>query len=97
MKLKLEEWLSLKEKFNFNTREWWGIMVKPGIREIVILKTKEWNTSRLGTLNMLFMKQLYFNKKAIMGDASAKINVSLINFGLPRKQNRQCYLSTPKK
>ena len=54
-------------------------MVKPGIKEVAILKTKEFNKSRAGKLNMLFLKQIYFNKLAQYGDINAKIQLKLIS------------------
>ena len=54
-------------------------MIKPGIKELAISITKERNTSRYGILNMLFMKQIYFNNQTLAGDESAKIKLDLVN------------------
>ena len=72
----------IKRKFQYNTVDWWNLMVKSGIKEIAILKTKEHNISRYGVLNMLLMKQIYFNKQALAGIEHAKIKLSLINLDI---------------
>ena len=80
----MEEWTTLWEKFNYNVVDWWKKIVKPCIREAAILKTKEWNKSRYGILNMLIMKQLYFNKKTLSEDENAKIKLCLINLDIKK-------------
>ena len=53
--------------------------MKPGIKELAILKMKEHNKARYGKLNMLLMKQSYFNKQGQKGNSDVKIHLNLIN------------------
>lgn len=78
----LEFCRDLCNKYNYNLIKWWEAMIKPGIKKIAILKTKEHNISRYGKLNMLFMKQAYFNSLVHNRDVNAKIQLQLINLEL---------------
>ena len=41
----IEKWEALREKYNHNVVKWWEHIVKPGLRELAIMKTKDRNTS----------------------------------------------------
>ena len=43
-----------KNKFNYNTVDWWESVVKPGIKDIAITFTRSHNKSKYGELNMLY-------------------------------------------
>ena len=55
-------------------------MVKPGIKEEALMKTKELNKSSNGKLNMLFAKQIFYHKLAQNGDdnASMKLKIAIL-------------------
>ena len=67
----------LKEKFAlwYEVREagldiltWWEIIVKPGVKKLLILRGKELNKERNGLLNLLLLKQAYYVSKLQSGN-----------------------------
>ena len=69
-----------KNKFGYNTVEWWESVVKPGIKNIAITHTKSHNKSKYGELNMLYLTQKYYLNKIQEGNVEEKVNLNLINF-----------------
>ena len=58
------------KSFGLDTLQWWEVIVKPGIKRLLIERGKELNNMRSGLLNLLFLKQAYFVKKLQRGDLS---------------------------
>ena len=67
------------EKYNYNLIEWWEWVVKPGIKEEAVLKTREINKSSSGKLNMLFAKQIFYHKLALNGEMNESMQLKLTN------------------
>ena len=79
IKLKLDKWTATKNKFNYNTVDWWESVVKPGIKNIAITFTRSHNKSKYRELNMLYLKQKYFLNKVNEGNTEVLTNLNLIN------------------
>ena len=57
---KLKYWKSLWNEHKYDVIDWWEYLVKPGIKEEAVLKTKELNKLNNGKLNMLFLRQIHY-------------------------------------
>ena len=49
---------------------WWEVIVKPGVKKLLIERGKELNRERSGQLNLLLLKQAYFVSRLQQGDKS---------------------------
>ena len=68
VKVSISQWKLLRTKDNI--LDWWELLVKPGIKNIAINRTREINKSSTGRLNFLYIKQLYYNKLFHQGNLS---------------------------
>ena len=80
LKSKLEKWRENKKKFNYDTINWWEVVIKPGIKNLAVIFTKKRNESKYGKLNMLYLKQKYFQNKIEEGKKEHLADLKLINF-----------------
>ena len=69
LKLNFSHWLEVKQA-GLNTLSWWELIVKPGVKKLLIDRGKELNLERSGQLNLLLLKQSYFVLKIQQGDRS---------------------------
>ena len=60
-------WLEIK-KAGLDVVSWWEIIVKPGIKKILVERTKELKKERNGQLNLLMIKQAYLVNKLKSGN-----------------------------
>ena len=57
---------------------WWDLIVKPGIKRLLIERGKEMNMERSGQLNLLFLKQAYLVIKLQRGDINTLAKLKLV-------------------
>ena len=55
-------WKQIKDR-GLGILKWWDIVVKPGIKKLAIQRSKEITKDQRGALNLLFLRQIYFEKK----------------------------------
>jgi hypothetical protein len=48
--------------------DWWELIVKPGIKRLAIIRSKEIKKQQRGKLNMLLLKQSYYTRKLQEGE-----------------------------
>ena len=69
-KLRLEEnfelWSQVKNN-GLDCLKWWELVVKPGIKKLLINRSRELNLERTGELNILLIRQAYLVKKLQAG------------------------------
>ena len=63
----MANWLDIKS-FGLDVIPWWEIIVKPGVKQLAIQRSKEINKDKRGEINLLFLRQSYLTKKLQMGD-----------------------------
>lgn len=63
----MTDWREIKE-FGLDTLKWWELIVKPGIRKLAILRSKELNREKRGELNLLLLRQAYLARKLQSGN-----------------------------
>ena len=62
----MQDWLKVKER-GLAILPWWDMVIKPGIRQLALARSKELNKSKRSRLNCLLMKQSYFIKELQSG------------------------------
>ena len=62
LKDSMDHWLEVKS-FGLNVIPWWEIVVKPGVKQLAIQRSKEMNKTKRGEINLLFLRQDYLTKK----------------------------------
>ena len=62
LKDSMDHWLEVKS-FGLNVIPWWEIVVKPGVKQLAIQRSKEINKTKRGEINLLFLRQAYLTKK----------------------------------
>jgi len=63
---KMLEWQRVKEA-GADIMCWWELLVKPGIKSLLIERGKEMNNERSGQLNLLMIQLAYLNRKVQLG------------------------------
>ena len=63
---KMLEWQRVKEA-GADIMLWWELLVKPGIKSLLIERGKEMNNERSGQLNLLMIQLAYLNRKVQLG------------------------------
>ena len=58
----MKEWKEVKA-FGVPVLTWWEVLVKPGIKQLAIERSKEINKERRRHLNLLMMRQCHLSKK----------------------------------
>ena len=59
-------WTEIRQS-GLDTLSWWELIVKPGIRKLLIERGKELNKERTGKLNLLMLRQAYLVSKLQKG------------------------------
>ena len=58
----MADWQEVKN-LRMNVLQWWEILVKPGVKKLAILRSKEINKEKKGELNLLLLRQAYLARK----------------------------------
>ena len=58
----MQEWNEVREQ-GLPVLLWWEIIVKPGIRKLAMVRTKQINQGKRSSLNLLLLRQSYLMKK----------------------------------
>ena len=59
----------LISKLGLEVLQWWGLVVKPGIKKLAIQRSKELNKEKKGELN-ISIRQAYLGRKLLGSDFS---------------------------
>ena len=77
LKDKFADWAEVRQA-GLNLMPWWDLIVKPGIKRLLIERGKEMNMERSGQLNLLFLKQAYLVIKLQRGDINTLAKLKLV-------------------
>ena len=58
----MTEWEKVRS-FGLDTLQWWEVIVKPGIRRLASMRSRELRMNKNAELNLLLLRQAYLNKK----------------------------------
>ena len=59
--------------------QWWELLVKPGIRQLGIQRSKELSKEKREELNLLILRQMYLNKKLQLGQNKQLSELKLVH------------------
>ena len=62
----MQNWVEIKS-FGLDVIPWWGLTVKPGVKQLAIQCSKKMNKDKRGELNLLFICQAYLTRKIQLG------------------------------
>ena len=77
LKAKMSEWELVREAGAY-TMSWWELLVKPGIKKLLIERGKELNHLKNGRLNLLLLRQAYLSRKLLQGNHSLLTQLLLV-------------------
>ena len=60
------KWIQVKN-FGLDVLTWWELIVKPGVKKLLLERGKEINRERSGELNLLQLRQAYLVRKVQSG------------------------------
>ena len=63
----MANWLDIKS-FGLDMIPWWEIIMKPGVKQLAIHRSKDINKDKRGEINLLFLRQAYLTKKIQLGE-----------------------------
>ena len=66
------------------------MLVKPGIRQLGLQRTKEINTARKEEMNLLLLRQLYLTRKLQQGQTFRLGELKTVHLLIERWYNREC-------
>ena len=69
LKSKFSVWTEIRMS-GLDLLPWWELVVKPGVKQLLIERGKELNKEKSGHLNLLFLKQAYLVQKLQKGDGT---------------------------
>ena len=74
---KLAEWEQVRVA-GANIISWWELLVKPGIKQILIERGKEMTHLKNGRLNLLLLRQSYLSRKLQQGNLNYLAQLLLV-------------------
>jgi len=86
---KLLEWEQAREA-GANTIPWWELLVKPGIKKLLIERGKEMNHHKNGHLNLLLLRQSYLSRKLQQGKHSFLAELLLVQSEINNWYENEC-------
>ena len=62
----MENWTEIKS-YGLDVVPWWDLIVKPGVKQLAIQRSKEMNKLKRGEINLLFLRHAYLTRKIQQG------------------------------
>ena len=63
----MEDWKLVRDR-GLDTLKWWELVVKPGVKQLAMKRSKEINWERRGELNLLMLRQSYLARRLQCGE-----------------------------
>ena len=89
LKEKMAEWNNVKQS-GVDIMLWWDLLVKPGIKKLLINRGKEIKQERLGALNLLMLRQSYLVRKVQSGEGDKLAELKLVQFNIQQWHTMEC-------
>ena len=86
---KLVEWEEVREA-GVNIIPWWELLVKPGIKKLLIERGKEMSHLKNGHLNLLLLRQSYLSRKLQQGNHSYLAQLLLVQSEINNWYENEC-------
>ena len=89
LKESFSKWLQVRE-FGLDTLIWWEIIVKPGIKKLLLQRGKEINRERSGEINFLQMVQSYLIRKIQSGQVNRLAELKGVQMEIELWHEKEC-------
>ena len=86
---KLVEWEQVREA-GANIIPWWELLVKPGIKKLLIERGKEMSHLKNGHLNLLLLRQSYLSRKLQQGNHGYLAQLLLVQSEINKWYENEC-------
>ena len=86
---KLVEWEQVREA-GANIIPWWELLVKPGIKKLLIERGKEMSHFKNGHINLLLLRQSYLSRKLQQGNHSYLAQLLLVQSEINNWYESEC-------
>ena len=86
---KLVEWEQVREA-GANIIPWWELLVKPGIKKLLIERGKEMSHLKNGHINLLLLRQSYLSRKLQQGNHSYLAQLLLVQSEINNWYESEC-------
>ena len=84
------KWVSIKQA-GLGLLPWWELIVKPGLKSLLINRSKEINKEKNGRLNILLIRQAYLVSKIQGGDLNKLGELKQIQIEVQQWYERDCH------
>ena len=89
LKEKFSNWSEVKDS-GLDILSWWELIVKPGLKKLLIQRGKELNKEKSGHLNLLLLKQAYFVLKIQRGDKNHLADLKQVQTEIQEWYRKDC-------
>ena len=89
LKEKMVEWNNVKEG-GVDILLWWDLLVKPGVKKLLINRGKEIKQERLGALNLLLLRQSYLVRKVQHGEGGRLSELKQVQAAIQQWHAQEC-------
>ena len=83
-------WKEIRKLTNINILTWWELVVKPGIKKLLIERGQEINRERTGELNILLIRQSYLVRKLQLGKTHLLSELKFVQAEIMKWHNIEC-------
>ena len=89
LQISFSSWLEVKQA-GLDLLSWWELIVKPGIKNLLINRGKELNKLKTGQLNLLLLRQAYLVSKIQAGNMGRLAELKEIQTEIQSWHEREC-------
>ena len=82
-------WIQVKN-YGLDILTWWELVVKPGVKKLLITRGKEINKEKSGELNLLLLRQSYLVMKVQAGHQHRLGELKSVQLEIEQWHNREC-------
>lgn len=85
----MTQWQEVRS-FGLDTMNWWEMIVKPGIKRLALIRSKEQAKEKKDELNLLLLRQAYLNRKVKLGQLQRLGELHTVHQYIQRWYQRSC-------
>ena len=89
LKESFQVWSQVR-RFGLDVLTWWELVVKPGIKKLLIARGKELNGGRSGEINFLQLRQSYLVRKVQTGQQHRLAELKSVQLEIEHWHEREC-------
>ena len=82
-------WLNIKS-FGLDVLVWWENIVKPGIKKLAQMRSREMSKQMKGELNLFRLRQIYLNRKLSLGETWRLPELKQVHLQIEEWYSKEC-------